>query len=197
MAMNSWVKIALEIGPLAVFFGVFQYLKGAPVELGGVAYQPVVVATLFFIPAILVSLATSWAMTRTLPRMAVVTAVVVVIFGGLTVWLNDDTFIKMKPTIVNALFAIGLGIGLLQGRSYLKYLMGEALPLDDEGWMIFTKRWALFFLFLAALNEVIWRTQSTDFWVNFKTFGNLPLTLAFMASQWPMLRRHGLGAADE
>jgi intracellular septation protein len=190
--MNPWLKIALEIGPLAVFFGGFQWFKGAPVEIAGVAYQPVVMATLLFIPAILASLAASWALTRSLPKMAVVTAIVVVVFGGLTVALNDDTFIKMKPTIVNGLFALALGVGLLQGRSYLKYLMGDALPLTDEGWMIFTKRWALFFVFLALLNEAIWRTQSTDFWVAFKTFGNLPITLAFMASQWPMLKRHGL-----
>ena len=194
--MNPWLKIALEIGPLVVFFGVFQYLKGAPVEIAGVSYEPVVVATIFFVPAILASLAASWTMTRSLPRMAVVTAIMVVVFGGLTVILNDDVFIKMKPTIVNGLFALGLGVGLLQGRSYLKYLMAEALPLSDAGWMIFTYRWMLFFVFLAVLNEAIWRTQTTEFWVNFKTFGNLPLTLAFMASQWPMLKRHGLDVGD-
>jgi intracellular septation protein len=191
--MSSGLKLLLEIGPLVVFFGAFQWFKGAPVMVGGVEYQAVVVATALFVPAILVSLAVSWRLTRSLPRMAVVTAVVVVIFGGLTIWLNDETFIKMKPTIVNGLFALGLGVGLLQGRSYLKYLMGKALPLDDEGWMIFTRRWMLFFVFLAFLNEAIWRTMSTEFWVSFKTFGNLPLTLAFMASQWPMLKRHGLG----
>jgi intracellular septation protein len=152
-----------------------------------------VAATFFFVPAILLSLGVSWGMTRTLPRMAVVTAIVVVVFGGLSIWLNDDMFIKMKPTIVNTLFAIGLGVGLMQGRSYLKYLMGDALPLTDEGWMIFTRRWMWFFVFLAVLNEAIWRTQTTEFWVSFKTFANLPLTLAFMASQWPMLKRHGLG----
>ncbi len=191
--MTSGLKLLLEIGPLVVFFGAFQWFRDAPVTVGGMEYQAIVVATALFIPAILVSLAVSWRLTHTLPRMAVVTAVVVVLFGGLTIWLNDDTFIKMKPTIVNGLFALGLGVGLLQGRSYLKYLMGEALPLDDEGWMIFTRRWALFFVFLAVLNEVIWRSMSTEFWVNFKTFGNLPLTIAFMAVQWPMLKRHGLG----
>lgn len=190
--MNPWLKLGLEIGPLAVFFGVFQYLKDTPVTVGGVEYAPVVVATVFFTPAILASLAVSWAMTRSLPRMAVVTAIVVVVFGGLTVLLNDDTFIKMKPTIVNGLFALGLAVGLLQGRSYLKYLMEGAMPLTDAGWMIFTRRWMWFFLFLAVLNEAIWRTQSTEFWVNFKTFGNLPLTLAFVASQWPLLQRHAL-----
>jgi intracellular septation protein len=182
----------LEIGPLIVFFGAFQLFKGAPVTVGGVEYEAVVVATAFFAPAILLSLGASWALERKLPRMATVTAIVVVVFGGLTLALNDDTFIKMKPTIVNGLFALGLGFGLLQGRSYLKYLMGDALPLSDAGWMIFTKRWALFFVFLAVLNEAIWRTQTTDFWVSFKTFGNLPLTLGFMATQYPLLKRHAL-----
>jgi intracellular septation protein len=191
--MNPFLKLALEIGPLIVFFGAFRWFAEEPLMLGGVPYEGAVAATFFFVPAILLSLGVSWGMTRTLPRMAVVTAVVVVVFGGLSIWLNDDMFIKMKPTIVNALFALGLGVGLMQGRSYLKYLMGEALPLSDEGWMIFTRRWMWFFLFLAVLNEVIWRTQSTDFWVSFKTFGNLPLTLAFMASQFPLLKRHGLG----
>jgi intracellular septation protein len=191
--MNPWVKMALEIGPLIVFFGAFQWFKGAPVTIGGVEYEGIVIATAVFIPAILASLAASWVLTRHLPRMSVVTAIVVIVFGGLTLILNDDTFIKMKPTIVNGLFALGLAIGLTQGRSYLKYLMGEVLPLDDVGWMIFTRRWMWFFLFLAVLNEVVWRFMSTDFWVAFKTFGNLPLTLGFMASQWPMLKRHGLG----
>ena len=190
--MSPWLKLLFEIGPLAVFFGAFQWFKDAPVVFGGVAYDGVVVATALFLPAILAALAGSWLVERRLPRMSLVTAVVVVIFGGLTVVLNDETFIKMKPTIVNLLFALALGIGLAQRRSYLKYLMGEALPLDDKGWMIFTRRWALFFLLLAVLNEAIWRTQSTEFWVSFKTFGNLPLTLGFMATQYPMLKRHAL-----
>jgi intracellular septation protein len=190
--MNPWLKMALEIGPLVVFFGAFQWFKGAPVIIAGREYEGVVMATALFIPAILAALAVSWIKTRHLPRMSVVTAIVVVIFGGLTLVLNDDVFIKMKPTIVNALFAVGLGFGLLQRRSYLKYLMGDVLPLDDEGWMIFTRRWMLFFLFLAVLNEVIWRSTSTEFWVSFKTFGNMPLTFAFMAAQYPILKKHGL-----
>jgi intracellular septation protein len=186
------MKMALEIGPLVVFFGAFQWFKDQPVTIGGVEYQGIVIATALFIPAILLSLAVSWIKTRHLPRMSVVTAIVVVVFGGLTLVLNDDTFIKMKPTIVNGLFALGLGFGLLQKRSYLKYLMGDVLPLDDEGWMIFTHRWMWFFVFLAVLNEAIWRTMSTEFWVSFKTFGNMPLTFGFMAAQYPLLKRHGL-----
>ena len=190
--MNPWLKMALEIGPLVVFFGAFQFFKDDPVVWGGVEYDGVVAATALFIPAILFSLGVSYGLEKKLPRMATVTAIVVVVFGGLTLFLNDDVFIKMKPTIVNALFAGGLMFGLAQGRSYLKYLMGEVLPLADEGWMIFTRRWVGFFLFLAVLNEAIWRTQSTEFWVAFKTFGNAPLTFAFMAAQYPLLKRYAL-----
>jgi len=120
----------------------------------------------------------------------VVTGIVVAVFGGLTLWLQDETFIKMKPTIVNIIFAVILGFGVAKGRSYLKYLMGSTMPLDDEGWMIFTRRWVVFFLCMAVLNELIWRTQTTEDWVTFKTFGSLPLTFAFLAFQWPLLKRH-------
>lgn len=198
------LKLALDLGPLAVFFAAFQYgaklaaipevATGLGAVIGAEALAgpsaPLLVATVVFMAAIAVSLALSWALTRTLPRMAVVTAVVVAVFGGLTLYLHDESFIKMKPTIVNGIFALILTVGLLQGRSYLKYLMGSALPLTDTGWMIFTRRWTYFFVFLAVLNELVWRTQSTEFWVGFKTFGNLPLTILFMACQWPMLRRH-------
>ncbi|MBK0399074.1 septation protein A [Limibaculum sp. M0105] len=201
---SSLLKLALELGPLVVFFGVFRYgrelleipaLHDAMAAATGPAALatesgPLFIATAAFMIAIAVSLAASWSMTRRLPRMAVVTGVVVAVFGGLTLWLQDETFIKMKPTIVNGLFAIALGIGLVQGRSYIKYLMGEAMPMDDRGWMIFTRRWAIFFTFMAVLNEIVWRSQSTEFWVSFKTFGNLPLTMGFMALQLPLLRRH-------
>ncbi len=188
--IHPLLKLALELGPLAVFFLVYRGYAERTVEIGGVEYAGVVLATAAFIPAILVSLAISWALTRHLPRMAAVTAVVVIVFGGLTIWLNDATFIKMKPTIVNLIFAGALAWGLLIGRSWLKYLMGELLPLTEEGWMVFTKRWALFFLFMAALNEVIWRNFSESFWVDFKTFGSPAVTFAFVISQTPFLKRH-------
>ncbi|MEM0943603.1 MAG: septation protein A [Pseudomonadota bacterium] len=202
--VNPVLKFLLEIGPLAVFFGTFTYgaeilanpsLFGAlEVITGPAALEgkngPIFVATACFMVAIAISLGVSWGMTRSLPKMAVVTGVVVVIFGGLTLWLQDDTFIKMKPTIVNGIFAVILFVGLVQGRSYLKYLMGDSVPLSDQGWLIFTKRWVGFFLFMALLNELIWRTQTTEFWVSFKTFGNMPLTLLFMALQYPLLREH-------
>lgn len=208
--INPLLKLVLEIGPLAVFFLSFQYgreilsnpavgrLFEGVIGAGAIRGEsgPVFVATAFFMVAILLSLGISWALTRTLPKMAVVTAIVVAIFGGLTLWLRDETFIKMKPTIVNSIFALILGFGLLQGRSYLKYLMGAALPLTDQGWMIFTARWVMFFLFLAALNEVVWRTQTTEFWVSFKTFANLPLTIGFIAMHWGFLQRHALEAPE-
>ncbi len=190
--MPPLLKLVLEFGPLAIFFLTYRAYAGEEVVLFGEAYEGVVVATIAFVPAILISLAISYAVTRSLPKMAVVTAVVVVVFGGLTIWLNDATFIKMKPTIVNLIFAAVLGWGLLRGQSYLKYLMGELLPLTDEGWMIFTKRWALFFVAMAVLNEVLWRTQSEGFWVNFKTFGSPVVTVIFLLSQSGFLKRHTL-----
>lgn len=203
-ALNPWLKLALEIGPLAAFFGGFRYgerllgieaVRGPLEALTGPAALagqtgPLFVATAVFMVAIAVSLGVSWALVRSLPRMAVVTAVVVAVFGTLTLVLRDETFIKMKPTVVNGLFALILGVGLLQGRSYIKYLIGETLPMDDRGWTIFTQRWAAFFVVLAVLNEAVWRTQTDAVWVNFKTFGNLPLTLLFMLAQVPLIRRH-------
>lgn len=200
------LKLVLEIGPLAVFFLTFRYaekiltntsvysamerITGARALEGDTG--PILLATAFFMVAIAISLSVSWATSRTLPKMAIVTAVVVAVFGGLTLWLQDETFIKMKPTIVNAIFALILGFGLLQGRSFLKDLIGETMPLTDEGWIIFTWRWVYFFIFLGVLNEVIWRSQTTEFWVSFKTFANLPLTLIFVAFQWPLLQRHSI-----
>lgn len=190
--INPWLRMALEFGPLAVFFLTYRAYSGEQVQIFGDTYEGVVVATIAFVPTILFTLSVSFALTRHLPRMAAVTAVVVVIFGGLTIWLNDATFIKMKPTIVDLIFALILGWGLMFGRSYLKYLMGELLPLTDEGWLIFTKRWALFFVAMAVLNEIVWRGFSEDFWVNFKTFGSPVITIAFMLTQAGLLKRHAL-----
>ena len=175
--ISPLLKIALEFGPLVLFFVVYQRTD-------------IFTATAVFIPVILGALAASWALTRDLPRMAVVTAVVVVVFGGLTLWLKDATFIKMKPTIINCLFAFALGFGLWRGRSYLRDLMGAALPLTDRDWTVLTQRWALWFLFAAALNEAIWRTQTEEFWVAFKTFGSPAMTFLFMMAQMPLLKRH-------
>lgn len=201
---NPVLKFVLEIGPLLIFFGSFRYardllenpavygllepLVGAKALAG--ESGPLFVATAVFMVAIAVSLAVSWKTTGHLPRMAVVTAVVVAVFGGLTLWLQDETFIKMKPTIVQVLFAAILLGGLAFGRPLLKPLMGAAWAMDDRGWHKLTLRFALFFLAMAALNEAVWRTQSTDVWVSFKVFGILGLTLVFALAQTPLMRRH-------
>ncbi|MEO0680888.1 MAG: septation protein A [Pseudomonadota bacterium] len=175
--LSPFLKIALEVGPIAVFFITYTRTE-------------IFTATAVFIPTILVALGLSWALTRSLPKMALVTAFMVIVFGGLTLWLQDATFIKMKPTIVNLIFAGALAFGLMRGRSYLKDVMDGALPLTDEGWRLFTIRWAIFFVFLAVLNEAVWRTQTESFWVSFKTFANPVLTFGFIMSQMGLIKRH-------
>lgn len=181
--LSPFLKIALEFGPLLLFFVIYQR-------------SDIFTATTVFIPVILAALGLSWFLSRELPKMSVVTAVVVVVFGGLTLWLQDATFIKMKPTIINCLFAFALAFGLWRGRSYLRDLMGAALPLTDRGWTILTQRWALWFLFAAVLNEAMWRTQTEEFWVTFKTFGSPAMTFVFMLAQMPLLKKYA-PAEDE
>ena len=135
------------------------------------------------------ALALSYSVERRIPMMPLITAALVGIFGGLTLWLNDETFIKMKPTIIQAIFGSVLFGGLLANRLFLKSLMGSVWHMTDRGWRILTVRFSVFFYFSAILNEVIWRTQSTDFWVNFKVFGLMGLTIAFIVSQLPLLKR--------
>src|SRR5690606_22725433 len=156
--------------------------------LGG----PLFIATGLFIVATLISLAVSLALTRRLPVMPFVTGVVVVVFGGLTLWLHDETFIKMKPTIVNTLFGVVLLGGLLFGKSLLGYVFDSVFRLTDEGWRKLTFRWGLFFFALAVLNEIVWRTMSTDAWVNFKVFAILPLTFIFAMLQMRLITKHAL-----
>jgi len=196
--LNPILKLTLELGPLAVFFLGNAY--GDPIgraipalgHLGGRLF----VGTALFILATVLALAASLALTRRLPIMPFVTGVVVLIFGGLTLWLQNDEFIKMKPTIVNALFGSALLGGLLFGRPLLGYVFDSVFHLDDEGWRKLTFRWGIFFFALAALNEVIWRSFSTDFWVSFKVFGIMPLTVLFTLTQMPLIQRHTLPDAE-
>lgn len=192
--MNPLLKFALELGPLLVFFFAnnrADWIVQSVPALGAFG-GPLFVATGLFMAATVIALAVSYALTRTLPVMPMVSGVFVVVFGLLTLWLQDELFIKMKPTIVNGIFAAILLGGLFFGKSLLGYVFDQAFKLDDEGWRKLTLRWGLFFIVLAVLNEVVWRTTSTDFWVAFKVWGTMPLTIAFMMTQIPLLKRHSL-----
>lgn len=192
--LNPWLKIVLEIGPLAVFFVAnmrAEQLTAMWPALGALG-GPLFVATALFIVATLLALVVSYALTRKLPLMPFVTAIVVVVFGGLTLWLHDETFIKLKPTIIYILFGGTLLGGLLFGKSLLGYVFDSVFRLTDEGWKKLTFRWALFFFALAVLNEIVWRTMSTDVWVNFKVFAILPLTFIFAMSQMRLITKHAL-----
>jgi intracellular septation protein len=196
--LSPGLKLALDLGPLVLFF--FANAKPAlfapllspllPAETLNGPHAGIFVATAVFMAAVLAALAVSYALTRHLPVMTIVTAVVVVIFGGLTLMLHDETFIKVKPTIIYVLFGGVLAGGLVFRKPLLAMVFDAVFDLDEEGWRKLSLRWALFFFFLAVLNEIVWRTQSTDFWVSFKAFAILPITLAFGALQYPLLQRH-------
>lgn len=173
---NPIVKLALEIGPLAAFFLVN-------------AKAGIFWATAAFMAAISVSIACTWRLEGRVPTLPLVTGVFVLVFGGLTLILQDELFIKLKPTIVNTLFAVLLIGGLLFRRVFLKMLLHRVFPMTDDGWRLLTVRWAGFFLLLAALNEFVWRNYSTDEWVAFKVFGIMPLTILFSLLQLPTMQR--------
>lgn len=154
--------------------------------------EPIFLATALFMVATVIALTVSWILTRTLPMMPLISGIVVLVFGALTLWLHNETFIKMKPTIVNTLFGTILLGGLFFGKALLGYVFDSAFRLDAEGWRKLTFRWGLFFLFLAITNEVIWRNFSTDFWVAFKVWGTMPITIVFTLSQMPLIQKHTL-----
>ncbi len=170
-------KLLLEVGPLALFFvinakvGIFE-------------------ATGAFMTATIVALAYSYLTLKRIPTLPLVVGIFVLIFGGLTLYFDNAIFIKLKPTIVNVLFGSTLLIGLILKRSYLKTLLDGTLDLDETGWRKLTERWSLFFFLLAALNEAVWRTQTTDMWVDFKVFAVMPMTIAFSLTQLPLILRH-------
>lgn len=174
---NPLVKLALELGPLVLFF--FANAKAG-----------IFTATALFMAAVVISLGLSRLILKEWPVMPLVSAVVVLLFGGLTLYWENEIFIKLKPTIVNTLFGIALLIGLAFGKPLLSIVMGSVFRLTDEGWKKLTFRWALFFFVLAALNEIVWRTQTNDVWVNFKVFGIMPLTIVFALAQAPLISKY-------
>jgi intracellular septation protein len=175
--LNPMLKLALDIGPLVLFFA-------ANARFG------IFTATAVFMVAVLAALVVSYAITRHIAIMPVVTAVIVCVFGGLTLVLHNDVFIKLKPTIIYLLFGGTLIAGLFFGKSFLGILFDSVFELTAEGWRKLTWRWAFFFLALAVLNEIVWRNFSTDTWVSFKLFGVVPLTLLFGAAQYPLLTKY-------
>ena len=182
-ADRVWAKLAIELGPLLVFFGTN-------------AAAGIYAGTAAFMAATLLSLAVAWLRYHKVPVMPLVSGVIVLVFGGLTLYLRDETFIKLKPTIVYSMFAVLLAAGLLMKKPMLELLLGPVFNLTEEGWRKLTLRWALFFVAMAVLNELIWRNVSTDAWVSFKAFGFLPLTFLFALAQVPLMQRHGEPIAE-
>ena len=175
--MKSIYKLLIDIGPLAVFF-IF-YTRG-----------DLKTAILPFMIATIIAVLFSYIIEKKIPIMPTVGAAIILIFGGLTIYFDNETFFKMKPTIINLLFAGILYGGIILNKPLLRYLLGAALKLQDEGWDILTKRWIGFFIALAILNEIIWRTQTTDIWVNFKVFGILPITFIFTLTQFSTIKKY-------
>jgi intracellular septation protein len=181
-APHPLFKLATELGPLLVFFG-------ANAKFGLFA------ATGAFMVAIVIAMAVSYAVTRHVPMMAIVSAVVVLVFGTLTLVLHDETFIKMKPTIIYGLFSVILFGGLMFGKSFIAVMFDQMFNLTPTGWRLLTIRWGGFFAAMAVLNEIVWRTQTTDFWVAFKAFGAIPITAVFAMLQMSLINRHSVAPA--
>lgn len=190
--INGWLKAALEYGPIVAFFIGYVRLKDQTFAIAGADYSGFIVMTALFIPLMVLTTGVLWALTGKLSKMQLATVVLVVIFGGLSVWLNDERFFKMKPTMIYLLFAGVLGFGLMRGQSYLRVVMDEALPMAEQGWMILTRRLTAFFATLAIANEVIWRSLSTEAWVNFKTFGLTAALFLFFMTQGALLQKYGV-----
>ena len=182
--LGTAIRLALDVGPLILFFianaraGIFT-------------------ATALFMVAIVIAMAVSYALVRRVSVIQLFSAFMVIVMGGLTLWLHDESFIKLKPTIYYSFVAALLGYGLMTGKPMLQSVLGGAYPgLDPEGWRKLTRNWALFFVAMAVANEAVWRNSSTDFWISYKLWGALPATLLFALANVPMLMRHGLDRDD-
>ena len=190
------VKIGLELGPVFLFFVGYITTRGQSYVVGGTEYDAFILLTGAFIPLMALATFVLWKLSGRLSRLQLVTLVMVVFFGGLTVWLNDERFFKMKPTAVYSVFAVLLFIGLARGQSWLELVMEGALPITHDGWIVLTRRLALMFAAMACANELVWRTMSTDAWVNFRTFV-LPLALfAFFMAQARLFDRYKTATED-
>ena len=190
--INPVTKLALEMGPVILFFILYFRLRERTFDIGGTEYSGFIIVTAIFIPLIALSTFILYRLTGKIAKMQIMTLILVVIFGSLTIWFNDERFFKMKPTMIYLLFGGALGLGLLRGKSYLQTMMEELMPLQDEGWMILTKRITLFFFGLAILNELIWRNFSTDAWVTFKTFGLTAAVFLFFITQAGLLSKYAI-----
>lgn len=188
--INPILKQALELGPTILFFLVYMRIKDDSYSFAGTEYSGFIVAALILVPLLLASTFTLWLLTGTISRMQIFVAVMVIFFGGLTAWFNDERFFKMKTTIVYGTFAVILGIGLVRGTSLLQWVMAEALPMKPEGWMILTRRLAVMFAALAVANEIIWRTQSTELWVKLETFAMPAALFLFLMGNFMALQRY-------
>ncbi len=188
---SSLLSALLEIGPVIVFFLIFIWRKGETVVIGGHEYSSLIQATAIFVPLMILATGLGWWLNGHLSKVQVLTLVLVIVFGALTVFLNDEKFFKMKPTIIYVLFGGAITYGHLRGHNYIQSLLGDRLPMEDIGWQTISKRLAIFFFALAMFNEAIWRTQSSEIWVYFKTFGLSGAILFFMMFQYPILKKYG------
>ncbi|WP_338550766.1 inner membrane-spanning protein YciB [Roseovarius phycicola] len=195
--VSPMVKTILEFGPILGFFVAYLWLKESTFTFGGTDYDGFVVVTAGFIPVFLVCMGILWKLTGHLSKMQAVTAVLLVVFGGLSVWFNDPRFFKMKPTIIYLIFGGALAIGLMRRTSYLQYVMEGLMPLTQEGWMILTRRLMYFFFGLAALNEIVWRTMSEESWVYFKTFGLTAAIFLFFMAQGKVFSEHSSDSSED